>query len=331
MQHGMQQGTRQGTTLGHLISLENVRRQVADLWKRTWRFSVLIYNEMDRTRAYTVAAGLAFYFLWSLVPLLILLSSLLKFLPIPNLFEQMLKLMAELVPSSAMSFVEQIVIGILSPSRTKLLSFGIIGYCWAASGGFSSLIEALDIAYDVRVSRPWWKDRLRALVLTVTSGALASVSLLVFILGPHLGHFLHHMFLLPQGVEHMGPVVRLAINFVTFVAGLEIIYYLGPNARHSFMSTIPGAVLAIAVWFVGSWGLSFYLSHMSNYDATYGSMGALIGLMLWIYLTALAILLGAELNAERAKAKAVGSTQRRPLIFPVPAGGTHDSVVGGKV
>jgi membrane protein len=100
------------------------------------------------------------------------------------------------------------------------------------------------------------------------------------------------------------PVLRLTINFVTFVAGLEIIYYLGPNARHGFRSTIPGAVLAIAVWFLGSWGLSFYLGHLSNYNATYGSMGALIGLMLWFYLTALAILLGAELNAERAKQKA---------------------------
>jgi membrane protein len=203
-----------------------------------------------------------------------------------------------------MSFVEEIVIGILSPSRTKLLSFGIIGYLWAASGGFSALIEALDIAYDVQVSRPWWKDRVRALLLTLTSGALASVSLVAYILGPDFGRYLHHVFSLPPGAEYVWPVLRLTINFVAFVAGLEIIYYLGPNARHSFRSTIPGAVLAIAVWFLGSWGLSFYLGHLSNYNATYGSMGALIGLMLWFYLTALAILLGAELNAERAKQKA---------------------------
>lgn len=295
---------QQGITVGHVLSLGDVRGQLAHYAKRIWRLTVVVYKEMDRTRAFTVAAALAFYFLWSLVPLLILLSSLLKFLPITNLFQQMLNLMAELVPAYAMSFVEEIVIGILSPSRTKLLSFGIIGYLWAASGGFSSLIEALNIAYDVRVSRAWWKDRLRALVLTLTSGALASVSLLAYILGPHFGHYLHHIFALPAGAEHIWPVLRLMINFATFVAGLEIIYYLGPNARHSFLSTIPGAVMAIAVWFLGSWGLSFYLGHLSNYNATYGSMGALIGLMLWFYLTALAILLGAELNAEYAKLRA---------------------------
>ena len=271
-----------------------------------WRLAVVVYNEMDRTRAFTVAAALAFYFLWSIVPLLILLASVLKFLPIPNLYQALLNVMAEVVPAYAMSFVEPVVIGILSPSRTKLLSFGIAGYLWAATGGFSTLIESLDIAYDVNVSRPWWRDRLSALVLTLTSGALSSVSLFAYLAGPHFGHLLRNVFLLPPGVEHVWPVLRLAINFLTFVAALEIIYYLGPNARHRFLSTLPGAVLAIAVWFVGSWGLSFYLEHMSNYNATYGPMGALIGLMLWFYLTALAILLGAELNGEMLKNKAKG-------------------------
>jgi membrane protein len=284
------------------MNWRNVKARLAAFW----RLAVLVHNEMDRTRAFTVAAALAFYFLWSLVPLLILLASVLKFLPIPNLYQTLLNVMAEVVPAYTMSFMEQIMIGILSPSRTKLLSFGIVGYLWAASGGFSSLIEAMDIAYDVHLSRPWWKDRLRALVLTLTSGALASVSMFVYILGPHFGHLLRDAFALPPGVEHVWPVVRVTINLLTFVAALEIIYYLGPNARHSFRSTLPGAVVAIAVWFGGSWGLSFYLGHMSNFNVTYGSMGALIGLMLWFYLTALAILLGAELNGELLKNKAKG-------------------------
>jgi membrane protein len=292
---------QQGITFGHWIAWENARDRAAALWKEAWRLTVTVYNEMFRTRAFTVAAGLAFFFLWSLVPLLILFSSLLKFLPVPNLYQQLFNTMAQLVPSYAMGFVEQAMIGILSPNRTKLLSFGIVVYLWGATGGFSSLIEALDIAYDVKVSRPWWKDRVRALVLTLITGVLACISLMAFVIGPEFGHLLRHIFILPPGLEHTWPAVRLAINFVTFVVGLELIYYLGPNARHSFRSTLPGAMLAIAVWIVGSWGLSYYLGHLSNYSATYGSMGALIGLMLWFYLTALAILLGAELNAERAK------------------------------
>jgi membrane protein len=283
----------------------NARKRAAQFWKESWRLTVVVYNEMDRARALTVAAALAFYFLWSLVPLLILFSSLLKFLPIPNLFEQSLNVMAEVVPPYAMGFVKQVVISSLTPSRTKLLSFGIAGCLWAASGAFTILIEALDIAYDVEVSRPWWKDSIRALLLTFTSGGLALVSLLAYIVGPHFGRLLREFFFLPLSVEQLWPVLRLAITFLTFVAGLEIVYYLGPNARHSFVSTLPGAVLATAVWLVGSSGLSFYLAHLSNFNATYGSMGALVGLMLWFYLTALAILLGAELNGEILKGNAV--------------------------
>jgi membrane protein len=286
------------------------RHKAKEKTAKLWRLAAVVYGEMNRTRAFTVGGALAFYFLLSLAPLLILLASVLKFLPIPNLYQVLLNVMAEMVPAYAMSFVEPIVIGILTPSRTKLLSFGIAGYLWAATGGFNALIESLDLAYDVQVSRPWWKDRIRALVLTLTSGALASVSLFAYVVGPRFGHLLRDVFVLPPGLEHLWPILRVVINFLTFVAALEIVYYLGPNARHSFRSTLPGAVIAITVWFVGSWGLSFYLEHMSDYNATYGSMGALIGLMLWFYLTALAILLGAELNGEWLKYRAQGAGLR---------------------
>jgi membrane protein len=277
--------------------------------------AVVVYHELWRTRVFTIAAALAFYFLLSLVPLIVIFSSLLQFLPIPNLFQQALDLMAQIVPADSMSFVETLVASILTPDRAKLLSFGVAGYLWAATGGFSSLIEALDIAYDVTRSRPWWRDRLRALLLTFTSGGLASVSLLALILGPHFGHFLSQFFPVPRVFEHVWPVLRLALTFFGFVVSLEFIYYLGPNAKHNFSSTQPGALCAIAVWFLGSTGLSFYLNHLSNYNATYGSMGALVGLMLWFYLTALAILIGAELNAELAKRRKASAVCEVPAAM----------------
>jgi membrane protein len=132
-------------------------------WGRdTWRLIATVYSELWRTRAFTIAAALAFYFLFSMVPLLVIFSSLLQFLPVPDVFQQVLDLMARLVPPDSMTFVERILSDILTPNRGKLLSFGILGYIWTTTGGFSSLIESLDIAYDVEVSRPWWRDRLRA-------------------------------------------------------------------------------------------------------------------------------------------------------------------------
>jgi membrane protein len=277
------------------------KRRLKLYWHMARDFTVLMYNELWRTRVFTNAAALAFFFMMALIPLLLIFSSLLQFLPIPNLFDQLLDLMAELVPSDSMSFVETLLTSVLTPGRGKLLSFGILGYLWSASGGFSSLIESLDIAYDVEISRSWWSDRLRALILTFTSGGLVVLSLLTLIAGPRVGHFMSVLFALPPMLQHFWPVLRVVITVITFVAALEIVYYLGPNVRHSFLSTLPGASFAIGIWFLGSAGLSFYLAHISNYNVTYGSMGAVIGLMLWCYLTAIAILIGAEMNAELCK------------------------------
>jgi len=183
----------------------------------------------------------------------------------------------------------------------------------------------LDIAYDVEVSRPWWRDRLKALELAFTSGGLVSVSVLLLIAGPHFGHFLTEIFPMPAVIEHLWPVLRVIFIFLTFVTGLEFVYYRGPNCRHSFLSTLPGALIAIVIWLLGSLVLSYYLSNVSNYNVTYGSLGAVIGLMLWFYITALAILIGAELNAELAKQRRGGimcdlpSHPEKPVTEAVPA------------
>jgi membrane protein len=220
----------------------------------------------------------------------------------------LLNMMATLVPPEAMTLVEKILSSVLAPHKGGLLSFGVLSYLWAATGGFSALIEALDIAYDVRFCRPWWRDRLQALILTFSSGGLAAISLLALISGPHFGHFLTLVFPIPSMFGHVWPAMRLILTFVTFAAGLEIVYYLGPNKRQKFLQTIPGSIIAVAIWFLGSACLDYYLDHLSNFNAAYGSLGAVIGLMLWFYITALAILIGAETNAELAKRLAGGAT-----------------------
>ncbi len=307
------------------LNAEHVPGRLHRYGRGTWRLLKTVYSELWRTRAFTIAAALAFYFLFSLVPLAAIFSSLLQFLPIPDVFQQMLDLMARFVPPDSMTFVERILSDILTPNRGKLLSFGILGYFWTAAGGFTSLIESLNIAYDVTVQRPWWRDRLRALLLAFTSGGLVALSVVLLIVGPHFGTFLADVFPVPHAVDHLWPVIRPVFVFGSFVTGLEVIYYLGPNCKHSFFSTLPGAAFAIAIWLIGSWGLSFYLSNFTNYNATYGSLGAIIGLMLWFYITALAILIGAELNAELAKQLAADAAmespapQEKPLTGPVAA------------
>jgi membrane protein len=268
-------------------------------WQATRTLSGVVGRELLRTRALDVAAGLAFWSMMSLIPLLMMVVSIVALLHLPNLIPELLSVLAMLVPPSALTMVEKMVGTLLTPHR-GVLSFGVLSYLWSSTGAFTALISALDIAYDVKKERSWVRDRLQAILLTFTSGGLLTISLLMLLAGPGFAHFLNNFVALP-GLEKLWPVIRYGSVFICFVLALELAYFLGPNRRQRFKDTLPGALFAIVVWFVGSAGLAFYLDHLSNLDKLYGGMGAVLALMFWIYLIALATLAGAELNAELQK------------------------------
>lgn len=279
-------------------------------WKRAKNLSATVYQEMFRTRAFTMAAAMSYYFLLAMVPLLIFLSAMLGYLPIPNLFDQLLDILAVLVPADAMQMVERILTNLLIPHRGGLLSFGLLSYLWTASGGFAASIDALNVAYDVKQTRSWWRDRVQALLLTFTTGMLSLVGLLLIIVGPRFGHLLAELFPIPALFSDTWPILRLVTIFVTVVVAIEIQYYLAPNRKQRFRDTLPGAVVAVGGIFLSSSVLSFYFSHFANYNKTYGSLGAVIILMLWFYVVALILVAGAELNAELLKELA--ADEQRP-------------------
>ena len=275
-------------------------KKVTDEIEKLPQLCTTVFNEVMRTRVLTIGAAVAFFLLLSLVPLLMTASALLSALPIPDLFQQLLDMMAMLVPPEAMSFVKTLLESIRTAHPTGILSFGVLSYIWAAAGSFSALIEALNIAYDVGVNqaRSWWRDKLQALLLTFLCGGLGVVSLLLIIAGPHFMHFLSYFLPVPALFAIIWPPLRILMLFMLFVTNIMLLYYLGPNKKLTFRSALPGAAVAVAFWIVGSLGLGFYIGHFSNYNATYGSLGAIIILMLWLYLISVSILVGAELNAE---------------------------------
>jgi membrane protein len=281
-------------------AVANWRQRPRFGWTEERHLSVVVTRELIRTRALDVAAGVAFWSMLSMIPLLLVVVALISLLPIPSLIPQFLGVLAILVPPQSLSMVEKMAGTLLVPHR-GILSLGLLSYVWSTTSGFTSLISALNSAYDVTIERSWLRDRLQALLLTFTSGGLIMLSLLALIAGPHFAHFLGQIVSVPAVLEKLWPLIRLATVFGCFVVALELVYFLGPNMRQHFFATLPGALFAITLWFAGSFGLTFYLNHFAHYSHLYGGMGAVIGLMLWIYLTSLAILIGAELNAERAK------------------------------
>jgi membrane protein len=245
-----------------------------------------------------MAAGLSYYFVMSLFPLLIVFAAIVAYLPVPNLFDQALTLMARFVPRDSMGLVRGVLRDVITPYRGHFLSLGILGTIWAASGGFSSMMEALNVAYDVEENRPFWRTRPLAMGLTFLIGGLLVLALALMLVGPNFGEWLAGRVGLGALFTAIWPYLRWSIAVAFTVLAIELIYYLAPNVKQRFGRTLPGALIAIGCWIVLSWALGLYFQRFASLNKTYGTLAAAIALMVWLYWTAFAILLGGEVNAD---------------------------------
>ena len=262
---------------------------------------VRTYGDLVRNHTLQMAAALAYYFVLSLFPALILLSAVVAYLPIPDLFNQSLAVMARFLPGDSMGLVRRVLSDVITPNRGTFLSFGILGTLWAASGGFSAAIEALNIAYEVDDDRPFWKTKPLALGLAFMTGALLLIALSVMVVGPRFGEWLAGRVHLSGLFVLLWPYIHWTIAVGFTVLAVEALYYMAPNVKQRFLATLPGAVLAVSCWIGLSYLLGIYFRQFANFNKTYGTLGAAIALMVWLYWTGFAMLVGAELNAELAK------------------------------
>jgi membrane protein len=253
------------------------------------------------------AAGLSYYFVLSLFPALIAMSAVVGFLPVPNLFSQILTLMARFVPADSMGVVRQIVTDVITPHRGALLSFGLLGTLWTASSGFAGMIEALNVAYNVPETRPYWKTRGLAIVLTFLIGGLLLVALGMMLVGPRFGEWMAGALHLSYVWARIWPVVRWMVSGTFIVVAVECMYFLAPNVKQRFFHTLVGAVFAVATWLALSFTLGIYFQRFANFNRTYGALGGVIALMTWLYWSSFVILLGAQINGEVLQANGDGT------------------------
>jgi membrane protein len=253
------------------------------------------------------AAGLSYYFVLSLFPALIALSAVVGYLPAPDLFNQILALMARFVPADSMGVVRQIVHDVINPHRGALLSFGLFGALWTASSGFAGMIEALNVAYNVQETRPFWKTRWLALLMTFGIGGLLLAALGMMLVGPEFGAWLARVLHLSFLWARLWPLLRWAVSIGFIVVAVESLYYFAPNVKQRFTDTLAGAVFAVAAWLGLSFALGIYFQSFANFNRTYGALGGVIALMTWLYWSSFAILLGAEINGEVLQARGDGT------------------------
>jgi len=248
-----------------------------------------------------VAAALSYYLVLSVFPALIFLSAMMASIPLAGLFPRVLDLMSRLLPSDTMRMIQAVLRDLLAANEKSWFSFGMVGTIWVASGAFSAIIEALDIAYDANDSRPFWKTRLLAVGLAAMTAALLLSALTVMILGPRFGAWLAARIYLSREFVLLWPAIHWGIAITFTLIAAELLYFVAPDIKQRFFATLPGAILAVTCWLGFSYGLGFYFRHIANYSRTYGTLAGFIAFMTWFYWNSLALLVGAELNAELAK------------------------------
>jgi membrane protein len=269
------------------------------------------YGNVVRNHTLQMAAALAYYFVLSLFPALIFLSAVVAYLPVPDLFNQALALLARFLPADAMGLVQRVLADVISPNKGTFLSLGILGTLWAASGGFAAMIEALDIAYDVRDDRPFWKTRPLAVGLAFLTGALLLIALSIMVVGPRFGEWLAGKVHLSGLFVLLWPFIHWTIAIGFTILAVEALYFLAPNVKQRLRATLPGAVVAVSCWIALSYLLGIYFRHFGNFNKTYGTLGAAVALMVWLYWTGFALLVGAELNEELAKISKEGKLEEK--------------------
>jgi membrane protein len=264
-----------------------------ELARTTWR-------EATEDNVLGRAAELAYFFVLALFPFLIFLLSFITF--IPGAQEIVITWFARVMPPDALGLISAWIDDVFRSRSGGLLSFGIIFTLWAASTGMAALIDALNSAYEVKESRPFLKARVVALGLTVTLCLLVVGGAALITFGDQAAHWLAQMAGLRGELEFVWPFLRFGLGLIMLLVGIEVVYYVAPNARQRWKLITPGGVFAIAGILAVSYLFSLYVRLAPAYDATYGSLGGVIVLMLWLYLMGFIVLIGAEINSEVERA-----------------------------
>jgi membrane protein len=268
------------------------------------------------------AATLGYYFVFALFPFLFFLATLAAFIPhVQSSVDTLLERVRAFLPSAVMGIIERRLRGLLASSKPHLLTLGLAAALYSASRGVNSVRTALNRAYDVKESRPLWKTELLAFGMTLGGGLLVLVGISVLVAGGSAGLWAaRHLYVTDSYVSVLSwsrwPITALALMLAAALS-----YYLLPDVQQKFKFITPGSVIGTLVWFVASWSFGVYVFHFGSYDVTYGSIGGVIVLLTWLYITGFILLMGGEMNAiiEDASPDGKESGARAPHMAPPPS------------
>jgi membrane protein len=287
----------------------------------TWReFGRRFVKEFQEDTVTDVAAQLSYYFLFSLFPLLVVLVTLVAYMPFaPGAVDAMLDRIRPLVPGDALGLVTGHMESLVGETRPKLLTAGLLIALWTASRGVDALRKALNLAYDVAESRPMWKTQGLAILMTLAGILLIPLSFAFFLMGGRLGAWVAEKLALVDAFHLVWSWLRWPFTASLVMLMLALCYYVLPDVKQRFKYITPGSMLGTVMWLLTTWGFTQYVEHFGKYNVTYGSIGGVVVLLLWLYLTGLVFILGGEINAILEHASAEGKAKgARDFGQPAP-------------
>ncbi len=263
----------------------------------TKRFARDLRVKIKKDRVTNGAASLAFYWMLALFPAGIFVLTLLPYLPIQNLEQAIMGLLRDAMPGEAAGLFEQTVKNVVSNRRAGLLSFGLLFTIWSASSGVYAIMQELNNAHDTEETRPFWKARGTALLLTLTSVLLLLGSLALAVMGGVIQSWLGNALGFSAPLLFLFAALRWIVILCALLLVLALVYHFGPAVRERrFALLSPGTVAGAGALAVASFAFKLYVTHFGSYDKTYGSLGAVIALLMWLFVTGLVLLLGAEVD-----------------------------------
>jgi membrane protein len=269
-------------------------------WRKRSRLKRLIWR-INEDEVFGRAAQLSYYFLLALFPLLLVLINLLGYMAQEgsDLRNKLLTYLAAVMPSSAVALVRTTLDEISASRGGGKVSLGILAALWAASNGMGAVSQTLNSAYNVVETRAWWKVRLISVLLTLALAVLIVAALAIVLNGGSIGDALAGGYGLSIVFTTVWSILQWPIALVFVLATFNLIYNFAPDIGWDQRRWFPaGAFVAVGLWLLISFGFRLYLHFFDSYSVTYGSLGAVIILMLWFYLTGVAILIGGEVNCE---------------------------------
>ncbi len=263
----------------------------------TKQFLKELYQETTDDDIFDGAAVLGFYLMLAIFPAMIFVMAAIAYLPIANVGQALMDLLRQALPTSAADMFTGVVQQVTGERRGGVLSFGLLAALWATSTGMYAVMQQLNITYDVDEARSFLKARLLSIGLSLMFVVLVLGGFSLIVLGGQIQDWLGSRFGFSEALLGFFVVFRWVLVLAGLLLAFGLIYYLAPNVEQKFKFITAGSVVGVVVLVVASLAFAWYTRSFGNYDATYGSVGAVIVLMMWLYIAGLAILFGSEINA----------------------------------